>query len=310
MQYRWHSAQGYGVEVLIRPVQRPLDLEALDRLFETIHECDGHAPIGEHKYLDLFHSSPERDSGLVAEVDGVPVAYVAIGPTQDPNTWAMEVAVHPLHRDRDTTRGVVGAGTTKAAAHGAERVRCWAFQPNLVAALEQAGFEPERELRQLRVDLPLPEEPALPGDIEIRPFRIGTDEDLWLRVNNRAFAGHPENGSWTRAVLEDRQAQPWFDSAGFRMAWQRADLVGFCWTKVHDDGVGEIYVIGVDSRKQGSGLGQALVLEGLRFLHEERAVSRGMLYVDADNERALRLYHRLGFRLDHVDRSLVLEIGR
>jgi mycothiol synthase len=294
--------------VLLRPVRRPDDLPTLESLFETIAECDGHSPIGEHKYLDLLHSDPNHITGLVGEDRGTPIAYVAVGPTQDSGTWAIEPALHPLHRDRSTTRRLVDAGVGRAIEAGADRVRCWAFLPNLVSVLEDAGFRPERELRQLRVGLPIASRPVFPEDVLVRPFRPGVDEDVWLSVNNAAFAGHPENGAWTEDILEDRKAQTWFDADGFRMAWDGPTLVGFCWTKVHDDGVGEIYVIGVAPEAQGRGLGRALVLEGLRHLADDRHLSRAMLYVDSGNEAALDLYQKLGFRLDHVDRALVREL--
>jgi mycothiol synthase len=71
------------------------------------------------------------------------------------------------------------------------------------------------------------------------------------------------------------------------------------------EAVGEIYVVASSPDHRGIGLGRAMVLEGLRFLADERGLERGMLYVDADNTKALSLYHDIGFRLDHVDRSLV-----
>ena len=89
------------------------------------------------------------------------------------------------------------------------------------------------------------------------------------------------------------------------MAWQGDDLVGFCWTKVHEGGVGEIYIIAADPAWQGRGLGKALVLEGLRHLSEQEGCTIGMLYVDAANRKALQLYERLGFWVDHIDRSFI-----
>ena len=113
--------------------------------------------------------------------------------------------------------------------------------------------------------------------MHVRPFRPGRDEDAWLRVNARAFATHPEQGSWTADDLRLREAEPWFDPDGFLLAW-RGDpddggvLLGFHWTKVHppgdvgDEAVGEVYVLGVDPGAQGLRLGRALTDLGLAHL--------------------------------------------
>lgn len=279
-----------------------------------VTECDGHPPIGEHKYLDLLHPEPDRVAGLVAEDGEAIVAYLALSPTQQEDTWAMELAVHPMHRNPATLNRLVETGLEFARTHHAKKMRVWAFQPNVADVLERAGFSPERELRQLRRPLPHPELPVFPPGVVVRGFRPGIDEEDWLTVNNAAFAGHPENGAWTREILADREAQEWFDPEGFRMAWEEDSLVGFCWTKVHPPSVGhpqptgEIYVIAVAPWAQGRGLGRNLVLEGLRYLWEVRRVPWAMLYVDADNTRGIALYDDLGFRLDHVDRSFVKEL--
>jgi mycothiol synthase len=158
---------------------------------------------------------------------------------------------------------------------------------------------------QLRLALPLPADVERQSDLVLRPFVPVEDEDAWLDVNNRAFHWHPEQGGWDVATLKEREAEPWFDPAGFLLHERDGRLAGFCWTKVHADHappLGEIYVIAVDPDFHGLGLGRALVVAGLDSL-AERGLRVGMLYVDADNTRAVGLYESLGFTVDHVDRA-------
>jgi mycothiol synthase len=121
---------------------------------------------------------------------------------------------------------------------------------------------------------------------------------------------HPEQGGWTVDDVLEREAEPWFDPDGFLLHHddETGALAAFVWTKVHDDvspRLGEIYVIGVDPQFQGRGLGRALTLIGLDWLHRQRAIEHGMLYVDGANAPAIAMYTRLGFVLEHTDRSFL-----
>jgi mycothiol synthase len=173
------------------------------------------------------------------------------------------------------------------------------------------GFTPERELRQMEVALPVAARPSWPEGVDVRPFRVSTDERVWLAVNNRAFEGDPDQRGWSLETLAGREAEPWFDPTGFLLAWRGDVLAGFCWTRLHPPAPprqpvasGEIYVIGVDPAHQGIGLGRALVLGGLDVLHE-RGAATGMLFVDAVNVGAVGLYESLGFSTVRVDRAYV-----
>jgi mycothiol synthase len=171
----------------------------------------------------------------------------------------------------------------------------------LAAALRRRGFVAQRELHQLRRRLTddITAAPA-PAAVRIAPFRVGVDEDAWLAVNAAAFAHHPEQGGWTRADLEAREAEPWFEAAGFLLAWRENELVGFHWTKVHDDGAGEVYVLATAPSAQGTGLGSVLLNQGLAHL-QRRGCPEVLLYVDGDNATARRLYERDGFRPYDLD---------
>jgi mycothiol synthase len=65
-----------------------------------------------------------------------------------------------------------------------------------------------------------------------------------------------------------------------------------------------VYVVGVDPDAQGGGLGKALTLAGLRYLHG-RDLPRAILYVESDNAPAIAVYSKLGFAL--LDRGAQYE---
>jgi mycothiol synthase len=164
------------------------------------------------------------------------------------------------------------------------------------------GTATVRELQLLGVALPT-NEPFDVGEVTVRPFQRGRDEEVWLAQNNRAFATHPEQGAWSFDDLESRANEPWFDPSGFLLLFRGADLVASCWTKIHElapERIGEIYVISVDPAAQGRGLGRLAVVAGLRSL-SERGVQHGTLFVDRTNHSALKLYESLGFVRERTD---------
>lgn len=123
--------------------------------------------------------------------------------------------------------------------------------------------------------------------------------EAWLDLNNKIFSAHPDQGNWAHADLENRMAEPWFDPSGFFLCIAHEIIVGFCWTKIHNDFVnqdpiGELYVIGVDPGFSGQGIGKAVCQEGLIYLRNKN-LKTAILYVDEDNAAGIGLYKSLGF---------------
>ncbi len=271
-------------------------------LLEHVERVDGRPGLSERKARDL--EGAFEGIGVAGHLDGRLVAYGhAMALPGDP-AWEAEAVVDPEARAAGTYEAIT-AGLLAELPHGVA-AHVWASHPRHQQALEAAGHDCFRELRQLRRPLPAPHA-ELPDGISLATFRPGIDDRAWLSTYQAAFAGHPDGAGWDLSELHRRMELPWFDPDGFLLIWDRDDLAGFCWTKVHAGGVGEIYIVGVSPSHAGRGLGRVLVLAGLDHLHRDQGCHTGMLYVDAGNPSAVRLYERLGFHEAWV--SLCFEVA-
>ncbi len=158
------------------------------------------------------------------------------------------------------------------------------------------GMHRIRSLHQMRCSLP-----TTPSTIATRAFVRGTDEELLREVNNRAFAGHPDQGNLSVDDLERKLSEPWNRDGGIRLYEQDGQIAGFCWTKIHEaERLGEIYAIGVHPDFHGQRLGVPMTAAGLDWLSDQ-GLTTGMLYVEGDNEPAIRTYRKLGFDIARTD---------
>ncbi len=280
----------------------PEQVTAVEELIAVAAAEDGQAAVSEQGRLNLRGGPRQGVTHTLVHLGEELVGYGQLEDTDPVEAPVAELLVLPGRRGRGHGRALARALLEVSGS----RLRAWAHgghpaARHLAARLGLALF---RELRQMRRPLPgdgLPD-PVPPAGVTFRTFRPGADDAAWLALNAAAFAHHPEQGSLTQRDLEDRQAQEWFDPAGFFLAERDGRLVGFHWTKTHAaERLGEVYVVGVDPAEQGSGLGRALTAAGLRHLARDRGLPTAMLYVDADNGPAVRVYERLGFTTHEVD---------
>ena len=276
-------------------------------LIASATDVDGIPPVAEHVLLHLRHGGDKEDFHLLAEESGEILGYAHLDLTDEVEGPSAEIVVAPKHRGK----GIGDQLVAKVREFAGEKLRLWSHGnlPGAKNLAEKNGLKHSRTVIQMRRSLadPIPE---IDSSIPIRSFLPGIDNENWLKVNNAAFQGHPEQSNWSTQDLEVRTKEAWFNPNGFLIAEIENVLAGFCWTKVHGghshkhsqdepehdhDPIGEIYIMGVNPKFQGRGIGRAVTIAGLKHLRYEGIFS-AMLYVDADNASAIKLYTSLGFK--------------
>lgn len=295
------TAVRYEIATDLAPVR-----EEILGLIEQCTRAEGHRPVGEHKYVHLITGSGGW-TGVLARREGALVGYAHLrwNPDGARPRLAAEAVVLPGQDREAIARRLVDEVCALAGRAGGGAVWLWVHRvldpaQTLAARL---GFRVQRELAFMTRPLHAAPEATLPPGVILRAYRPGEDDEEFLRVNNAAFAGHPENGGWTAGTLAQRRALDWFAPEDVLTAWRGEELVGFHWTKWHGhegeeapahDPVGEVYVLAVDPAAHGTGLGRVLLRAGLAHLRD-RGCRLAVLYVDCASAPAVALYRSEGF---------------
>ncbi len=243
--------------------------------------------LSEHKAIRAGTPSVTE---WVIEVAGEWVAYFQAA-EHSPGVFDLEI-VTLSGREQ-----IVSVGVEEVCAALPGSVQIWAWTPELMTALDKAGAVVERALLEMQASLPPRQSFVMPDEFELRDFRVADHAEELRGVINRAFADHREAGDLSQADLAVKFGLPWFVEDDVIAAWRGDRLAGICWTKHATPDIGEIYIIGVDPDFVGSGLGKALVSEGLRHQYDRYRVTTGSLWTDEDNERAVGMYRSMGFNV-------------
>lgn len=280
-EFDWTSEDGHAAEV--RRIARA----------STAH--DGTATLNEQAVLQLKNRGL-RDAELWIGGGGFALRHSDV----------LDLAVHPSSR----RQGVATALAVEAMPAG-RKVDAWSHgdHPGAARLAELFSIPRERELVIMRKSLvdPLPEVVA-PSGVRVRTFEPG-DEQAFLDVNASAFSHHPEQGHMTIEDLRERMSESWFDPAGLFLAVPAVPgpgdppLLGFHWTKEHrdeDPPYGEVYVVAVNPKAAGRGLGTMLTGVGVHHLRNV-GLDSVLLYVDGDNDPAITVYTRQGFEVERTE---------
>ena len=248
-------------------------------LADRAGHADGSPPFSDGalvEYRTGARSLVALDEVAAALVNGTEAEFVV-----DPDARGRGVGTALLER-------LLGGGATLFWAHG--------DHPAARALAKSHGLKAVRELLHL----------ALSGSSELSGshakldyFAQGRDEEEWVTLNALIFRDHAEQGSITVEELHQLESEPWFRADTFLVLRDGDTMIGYCWLKL-DGGRGEIYVVGLHPDYQRKHLGSLLFEAGLARL-AELGIHDVHLYVEGDNEPALRLYRSRGFATETID---------
>ncbi|PFG18867.1 mycothiol synthase [Serinibacter salmoneus] len=284
-------------------------------LAARVAEHDGVAALSEDHRLALEGGRPGHLAWRGG--DGALVALAARAHD------AVELMVDPAHRR-------LGWGSQALGEVLAEEpeTRLWAHGdlPGARALAASAGLRPVREL--LKMSRALGEAQAREGGavdaadgvtLDLVALDEATDPDrhraLWLDLNRRAFADHPEQGRWGQDDLAAREAEAWFEPALMWLAYPRSASgevaprpAASVWVKAEAPQRAEIYVLAVDPEQAGRRVGTRVLAEALAQV-ARRGWREVELYVDGANLAAVRLYEGQGFAVETRDVQYVAATG-
>lgn len=224
-------------------------------------------------------------------------AYANLAATGD--TGTIQLVVSPEARLTGIGTAMLKAAT--AALPAGSTAAVWSFG-DLAAARGFAAANGLRAARELLImEAPLTDVPParLRAGVSVRGFRPA-DEPAVLEINARAFVHHPEQGAMDAADFAARTRESWYRPEDLLVAERDGRIVGFHWTKRHDDDLWEVYVIGVDPDAHGGGIGKSLLRAGMAHMAGAGA-RRVILYVEGDQDVAVGLYRAHGFVTTHKD---------
>lgn len=263
---------------------------------ESVSESDGTEAISDAKFAQL----PASEQVVVIEENQRIVALGVIARHNHPNGsshWAVETVLESGLRFGAFERNLLEM-TLSLVPIGAQ-MSVWSHRRSLDHTLSEAGFTVSRTLAYLTVDLPMNEND---GTDTTRPFGRGDLSNI-VSINGGAFGHHREAASLTIDDVAETLSCEGFSGEGLRVAESAGEMVGFCWTRVHPNGDGEIYRIAVDPSHQGRGIGMMLLRAGFSHLARTDAVTRGTLWVDTANKAAMAIYKNIGMVEERTNRE-------
>jgi mycothiol synthase len=257
-------------------------------------------PLNEHAELHLKHGGDKPISHILATKEGRVVGYGHLDQTDLVSGPAAEIVVDPEFRNQGIAKLILRKIEELS---NPKPLRLWAHG-NVPAAKQftkNLNYEPIREIIQLKLSLlNVISDLNFANEYKVSTYQGDEDNETILQINKNSFSKLPDQAAWNSQDLQLRLNEHWFDPEGLLILRKDIAPVAFCWTKIHthDEAehqpLGEIYVLAVLPEFQNRGLGKQLMFWGLQHLRK-KGLSEAILYVDAKNLKAMKIYQEIGF---------------
>lgn len=240
-----------------------------------------------------------------AETDGTVVSFISVIPELGISRVVLEYGAEPLQDLKSLLTALMEPALKRARQLGASLAHLGipALEMGPVTVIQGLGFKPVRWFCDLQLNI---SETDLEGADRLDwTYRYFEDSDMQLLsdIQNRCFAGewgyNPNTVKDTAWQLKVRNNCP----QDVILALDNGEVIGYCWTESEcgiDIGTGvpkgRVYMLGVDKRYRGRGLGKQLIRAGLLHLKNQ---GRELIEitVDTQNTVAIAIYESLGFKL-------------
>jgi len=254
--------------------------------------------------LGLPDYFPAQDL-FVVEGDGKIVAFIEVLPERAIGRVILDCWVHPEHRRRGLATRLLNCAARRAGELGAKVAHVNVAEDNVPAGsvLPRYGFECVRRYLEMKMDLGEVEgiDQVTPG---CRPLERGEERKLAL-LQNRCYAGTWGYNPNTAEQVVYYTGSNFGSPEDVILMYEGEDAIGYCWmTIIFESGIpskttGRIFMLGVEPRYRGRGIGRKMLLAGLARL-KGNGFRVARLTVDSENERACALYRSAGFEIDEA----------
>jgi len=138
-----------------------------------------------------------------------------------------------------------------------------------------------------------------PNGYKLIPFKEGRDEEIFMNIRNEAFKNIMGSSNITKKIVTEIYEDSLLLKNGMQILYDEKKPIGIIRVIIEEDETGKysfIAPLAIIPEYHGKGLGKELLLAGIE-IGQKNDLINSMLVVNAENEKALSLYTKNGYKI-------------